>query len=283
MNKNFTYGVIASVFGAVSAQAAPTVVDSGDVGSCGTGCSWVFYDDGRLEVTGTGDNAEISMTSDANSATQQPWGRYKDIVRDIEVQGISYIPAGAFRRMASVERINIDESTTSIGYSALSTYSPATIFIPDSVTTFSADIPGHADIFTNDAIKVYCSTNNKDLCRRYMYTGGSSNPVNIQEYTKNPDGSYELLENGRASEKYASLKDFQNGNVLEKYGYDENGRQYVLSADGRLSQKTESGAVAYYNAKGEMVGLGGKKIYTVEEAEAITANGDKFHVSLTYK
>ena len=50
-----------------------------------------------------------------------------------------------------------------------------------------------------------------------------------------------------------------------------------------LYQKNADGSMAYYNEEGHLKTIRGKKIYTVEEAEAVTANGDKFHVFLTYK
>lgn len=263
------------------AFSKPTIVEQGGVGSCGTGCSWVFYDDGRLEVIGTGENAQAGRTV-GGEASSQPWGKYKDIVTDIEVHGITYIPAGAFRRMASVERINIDESTTSIGYSALSTYSHASIFIPDSVTTFSADIPGRGDIFTSQATAIYCSTNNINLCKKYIYKV-EGNPINVQEYTKNPDGSYDLLENGRAVERYASLKDFQNSNVLEKYGYDKDGNQYLLSSDGKLFLKQSDGSTYYFNENGKLDDFQGKRIYTVDEATFMAQKGDKNKFVIKYR
>ena len=50
-----------------------------------------------------------------------------------------------------------------------------------------------------------------------------------------------------------------------------------------LYQKNTDGSTKYYDKDGNLKTIRGKKIYTVEEAEAVTAHGDKFHVSLTYK
>lgn len=43
------------------AFSEPTIVEQGGVGSCGTGCSWVFYDDGKLEVIGSEKMQRLKM------------------------------------------------------------------------------------------------------------------------------------------------------------------------------------------------------------------------------
>ena len=47
--------------------------------------------------------------------------------------------------------------------------------------------------------------------------------------------------------------------------------------------KNADGSVYLYDENGKLKTIRGKKIYTVEEAEAVTANGERFHVKLTYK
>ena len=93
-----------------------------------------------------------------------------------------------------------------------------------------------------------------DICQQSFGNALSemdSSKITYNGYQKNPDGSMSL---------------YQNNKLIATYATD-----------------AKDGSVYTYNPDGELISIRGKKIYTVEEAEAVTAHGDKFHVSLTYK
>ena len=191
---------------------------------------------------------------------------------DIEIKGITNIKSNAFRGMTAVERINMDETTTSIGDCALHTYHPYVTIIPTSVTTL-------VNAFNSSSI-IYCPKNKKTTCLQQTYGG---NPKGIYEYTKNPDGSYSVFEDDKEIEKYSSFADFQQGHAYEKYGYDKAGKQYILTQDGRLSLKQPDGSTYYFDENGNLTDMRGKRIYTVEEATFLTQKANKYNFILTYK
>lgn len=78
-------------------------------GTCGRTVEWVFYESGKLKVTGNG-----AMYS-YNSAKPSPWYKYAAQINSIEIQeGITIIGEQAFRNCVNIESINLPESVSEI-------------------------------------------------------------------------------------------------------------------------------------------------------------------------
>lgn len=76
----------------VQLYSTATVVDSGYCGGegDGTNLTWTLYNDGLLEITGTGDMKNYYYYS--SSITTAPWGTYKDSLTSLSIgEGITSI------------------------------------------------------------------------------------------------------------------------------------------------------------------------------------------------
>ena len=99
-------------------------------GSCGDNATFNLYDDGLLEILGTG-----AMT-DCKSTTLVPWGDNRTQIKQVTIaDGITKIGYYAFRDCTELTSITIPDSVTKIGYYAFQTCTGLTsITIPNSVT-----------------------------------------------------------------------------------------------------------------------------------------------------
>lgn len=116
----------------VSTLSTANVVDSG---TCGDNLTWTVYDDGLLEIDGTG-----SMTSywyDSDYKSTAPWIKYSEQINRLQLNdGITKIGSYAFHGMSSIEgSLVIPDSVVTIDYDAFSSCSGFTgeLIIPDSI------------------------------------------------------------------------------------------------------------------------------------------------------
>lgn len=110
----------------VCASDGGQAVDGGTWGNI----SWTLYDDGELQISGTGD------MPDTYDADRIPWAAYRrDILCAAVSQGVTSIGDYAFYNCSSLTSVTIPEGVTSIGHGAFSYCSSLTgVTIPGSVT-----------------------------------------------------------------------------------------------------------------------------------------------------
>ena len=97
--------------GTVLADDEPTVINDG---SCGDNITYKLYDNGLMEITGTG-----AMYDDTDWGANQPWISYRNMITSVHIsQGVTHIGEFAFRQCSNLVDISIPSSVTSIGRDA---------------------------------------------------------------------------------------------------------------------------------------------------------------------
>ena len=111
----------------ITAKAAE---DSGTCGKDGDKVTW-SYDAGTLTISGTGEMADYSNSS------QSPWYGYRNDIENVAIgDGVTSIGKYAFYECSSLTSITIPDGVTSIGTYAFRNCSSLTsITIPNSVTS----------------------------------------------------------------------------------------------------------------------------------------------------
>ena len=111
-------------------------------GSCGDNATYNLYDDGLLEILGTGAMTDYQYSTSTYTTTA-PWvkSRYDDFIKTITIaDGITTIGDYAFFNCRSLTSLTIGNTVTSIGGGVLKE-NPAlkSITIPSSVTTIKSN------------------------------------------------------------------------------------------------------------------------------------------------
>ena len=119
-------GVFLLVSGIGSSDADPSVLDSG---SCGDDLTWTLYDNGHLEITGTGDMWNYSSTDDI-------WHGHKSEIVSVSVgDGVKSIGDFAFYQCSALTSVDLPDSIMLIrGEAFLYCDSLVSVTLPDSVT-----------------------------------------------------------------------------------------------------------------------------------------------------
>jgi len=101
-----------------------------DGGKCGEDLTWAFYDDGLLEIKGTGDMWSFGSNT-------MPWFDYRENIETIVIDyGVTNISGWAFSSCNNLTSITIPDSVITIGtYAFYYCTSLTSITIPDSVIT----------------------------------------------------------------------------------------------------------------------------------------------------
>lgn len=89
-------------------------------GSCGSNIDWFLYDDGELEIVGTGGLPSYNYTSNIFSFSySHPWSSYSSQIKSIVIsEGITSIGDYCFGKITSLENVLIPDTVTSIGTGA---------------------------------------------------------------------------------------------------------------------------------------------------------------------
>lgn len=102
-------------------------------GGCGryngsAGMIWTLYQDGLLEISGSGEMGTIT--------THQPWEAVKDQIKQVIIkEGVSSISSSAFSECTNLISVSIPESVTQIGVNAFQDCSNLVdIGLPNSIT-----------------------------------------------------------------------------------------------------------------------------------------------------
>lgn len=81
-------------------------------GSCGDSAEWVLYEDGEMQITGSGVMYNYSSDSPA------PWDKYRSQIRSLKIEGITNIGNDTFVGCENLEKIELSDSITKIGNTA---------------------------------------------------------------------------------------------------------------------------------------------------------------------
>ena len=93
--------------------AEPGIVASGAEGSS---ISWTFWDDGTLELSGSGETLDYNKEGSAPTIQDRPWNAYRGRITKLVVnEGVSHIGSRAFQNYSSLEQVGLPNSMTSIG------------------------------------------------------------------------------------------------------------------------------------------------------------------------
>ena len=112
------------------------VVDSG---TCDDGLTWVLYNDGLLEISGTGDMDDYVIADLLSGGVVEvlpPWYDYRESITEVIInEGVTSIGKYAFMGCQNLESVTMPDSLKSIGARAFaSCYNLTSVTIPDSVT-----------------------------------------------------------------------------------------------------------------------------------------------------
>lgn len=81
-------------------------------GVCGDNAEWVLYENGELQITGSG--AMYNYSSDSPA----PWDKYRSEIRSLKVDGVTSIGNDTFFGCANLETAELSDSVTKIGNTA---------------------------------------------------------------------------------------------------------------------------------------------------------------------
>lgn len=85
----------------------------------GTNLTWTLYEDGLLEISGTGKMMESNKSISTECAKDYPWYAYIDRVNTISIlHGVTYIGRGAFAHNQYVQTLNVEAELEGMGWSA---------------------------------------------------------------------------------------------------------------------------------------------------------------------
>ena len=256
---------------------------------CGESCTLTLNtESGHAVVSGYGEMVTNNRLGVANA---NAWGGYCNSFKSVEIQeGITSIGDGAFQATSiesivipnsvtkigvqafyaspklssidipnSVESIGawalastglknlvIPDSVTELGYSALNSVAFQTLTIPDTLSLQNICANGVcgsvSGVFSSSIKNVICAGGgDTEKCDAVLKQGGKE----IQSISR---PNYQLDENGK---------------IIGRYEYD---------ADGNLKQYTQQkddGSLYSYDKNGKLIGIEGKRIFTVEEASAL--------------
>ena len=99
----------------------PSAVPEGEPvasGSCGADLNWAYYENGLLDITGSGSMNDWTSTY-AYQARSAPWYQYRDSITELQLpEGLTGIGSYAFCECKYITRLEIPASVTSIGNNA---------------------------------------------------------------------------------------------------------------------------------------------------------------------
>ncbi len=252
-------------------------------GSCGTNATYNLYDDGLLEILGTGEIKQYSKTT-------YPWHSKKSTISTITIaDGITYIPLYAFENCTNLKSVSIGSGVTEIdAFSFGDCTSLTSITLPTGLSMLSGNIFYGCSSLTRVVIK------NKASVISFLGTSPFSNtPIaNLKGTIIVPPS---LLTQYRTNEKwseyssiifeYASLTELFKGvadSIRKKTGSTDNIVAYSFPAEIE-SIKTGVDGYDLWNSKKVTVSQGVIPAYafnentvlqTIDMHEGVTNIGD---------
>lgn len=266
-------------------------------GECGTGCSYTLDDDGLLTVTGSGENASIRGGAFSENGT----------IKNVVIQGsIKSIESNAFIRSSNIKTIDMDNAQVkNISAWAFEATGIEKMIIPSSVR----NIDCNAFQRTTALKEIIINSENVDFLTFTTQRGNTHSAANYGTVickdctTEQAQSLKSKLDNVEARPGIVNIHENDaNGNTLIKDvqgnyigGFDLNGNKLDVDTNGRITALYDSnnllvqsysygsdGSIATYDKNGKLIGLRGKRIYTIEEATAL-AQKNKNTFTLKYR
>lgn len=273
------------VFGVILSFNTYAEIITGE--ACGEHCTWKI-EDGVLTLTGYGDikNYSRNYTDPATYAcpcsTTAPWGQYSDIVNKIVIEnqsedykftsignhafenmehtkevvlsnGLISIGMEAFNQNFLLDKINFPDTLSSIGWQAFGFAAFDEITLPQSLATIEDRAFCNNENLSNVVIP-------ESVTQLYPSAFGNeekpNTPLNILFCSEN------------LKDQCQAAVAWRNG-VASVQSYSKEGNRY--EADG----------IKYKSLSDMQNGIPVKRIYTIEEANAVA--GDKNRVSIKYR
>ncbi|MBP5616148.1 MAG: leucine-rich repeat domain-containing protein, partial [Alphaproteobacteria bacterium] len=229
-------------------------------------CQWTLdTDTGEMTISGTGNMYYAEYDYNQNK-WPRPWASYISSIKTVTVEdGITSVANGAFSGATHLESVDMSNSLTRIGNSAFWSTALTSVSIPSSVTSVEANA------FRN-------ATGLKDI----TFEGNMPN-CGIGWIQDDPSDLIISFSGGEA-DKNKLLHAIQIGGAYQEVC--QNGHSnctYTPSAQENVTLRLmePDGTMIYYNDKGNIIKMGGKRIYTIEEATK--AAGEVNKVSIRYR
>lgn len=118
-------------------KTEPNIIASGECGEQGDNVKWTLYDDGLLDITGSG---WMGIFADPDTQTVNiPWSDYVSQIKKVNISdGILSIGNLAFQKCTNLTHINIPDSVRYLGFGAFyNCINLKAVNIPDGVDTIS--------------------------------------------------------------------------------------------------------------------------------------------------
>lgn len=208
-----------------------------------------------------------------------PWG--SGISEIVIKEGISSIGQGAFNVQRGVQSVDMSEAKdlTTIERAAFANIpSLKTVIMPENLTSVYYYPNDGNNLFIRSGVeKIYCIASQmgeNGACSRLATN------YNVQKYER--DGDYYIVYDSEdnISAIFDSSSDFQHNKVLEgTYTKKDEDGNPIAQYDGRGNifasyAYNNDGSVSIRDGNGKLIGLQGKRIFTIDEATAlVSGNG----------
>ena len=269
-----------------------TISQSGSCGATDADCHYTLYEDGHLEITGTGQMRDYDYSTDP-----APWGR--DIT-SVEMSGIKSIGQQAFKGSTNLTEVTIPATVEDI---RLAAFNQST-----AITTVRFEENSNLKSIASGAFNTL--PNLKSIELPEGVTKITSNAFNYSgiDYLVLPDSLFsveDVVEEGNVP-YFHGLNLRALSNITHIYcseAMQQKCQQYFEEAefydtkDGQYHPIKEKASLAIYTSDGDKFYVNGKwydslsdmnkgrynvkRIYTIDEANKVT--GTKNRVSIKYK
>ncbi|MBQ8250013.1 MAG: leucine-rich repeat domain-containing protein [Clostridia bacterium] len=267
-----------------------TVVASG---ACGAAANWTLYEDGELDITGTG-----AMYNYTGSSTA-PWYSYRDQITSVTVNaGITTIGNYAFSNCAALAEVFIGDDVTSIGSYAFRRCTALTaIDIPDSVATIGASAFYWCTALSDLKLSAGLTTiagNTFSGCKELTTV---TIPEGVETIASSAFGYCDTLAEVYISSTVTTIEDgaFAGCPALTKFVVDGDNADYTSDADGvlftadmtKLVQYPAGSAATSYDVPETVVTIAASafesaaNLKSVYMGESVTEIGDMAFASCT--
>ena len=245
-----------------------------------------FAFNGMTGVTGT-----VTIPSGVTSIAQNAFNGMTGVTSLTIPNGVTSIGAGAFKGMTGVTSLTIPNSVTSIGASAFADMSGLTdLTIPNSVTSIGVSafygMTGLTDLTIPDTATLSRYTYGKN--KYDTFTGLDLSGITLHcagvlaqcqanmEAAGYADGTYTMVQGSYSKKNNDGTTTVYNADTASTSTYDAGGN--LINT---IINNANDGSIATYDANGNLIALKGKRIYTLDEANAITGTTNR--VSIKYK
>ena len=257
----FAQNVLAVVSGNCGARSGTGTTDDPYVYA--DTCQWTLdTDTGEMNISGSGNM--YSAAYDSTTGYPSPWKSYRSSIKNVTIEyGITNVADGAFHSATRLETINVADSVTKIGESAFRGTALTSVKIPASVTSIVSNALGN-----NSYLKNITFEGNMPKCGVGWIKNASSDLI--------------INFSGSDADKEKLLQAVAQGGVYQ-YICDNDQCHTIPSPQENVTIRflAPDGAMIYYNDKGKIIKMNGKRIYTIDEANRVT--GQKNRISIKYR